>query len=148
MAFLDCVTTQAKVDKDAGVHADADVYKCALIVQANATDMDANATTFTGVTGQIATGVDGCAGYTAGGVVVARNATAANGGKSIIDFADPTFTGLTTPATPPDGYVIYNTSKSNKILRIGAIAPTSCTNGTLTITMPVPDATTGFIRTA
>jgi hypothetical protein len=144
-AFAAGVPIQGKVDILAGGHNDADSYKCALYVQANATTMNSTATTYS-TTGEIANGSGGTAGYTAGGVSVTRSTTIASGTKAVASFANCVFTTLTTPSGGVDAYVIYNTTNSNKIIYIGALGSTSSTNSTLTVTMPTQDSTTGLIR--
>lgn len=125
-----------------------DKYMCALYTQAGATGMNATATVY-GTTGEIINGTGGTAGYTAGGVEVARLATVASGTKGVASFANPTFATLTTPAGGVDAWVIYNASQGNKIIEIGALAtPLQCTAATGTITMPTQDSTTGVLRLA
>ena len=129
---------QAKLDMMQGVHAAADVYKCALYTQAAAT-LDKTSTTYS-TTGELPT----ANGYTQGGQTLAGYAAALSGDTAYIDWNDPAWTNASITA---DCAVIYNSSKSNKIVAVLTFASATSTNGTWTLQLPAPGAT-AIIRVA
>jgi len=125
-------TNQAKLDMMQGVHAAADVYKVALFTQAAAT-LDKTSTTYS-TTGELPT----ANGYTQGGKTLAGYAAALSGDVAYIDWTDPVWNAATFTA---DCAVIYNSSKSNKILAVLTFASASSTNGDWTLQLPAVGAT-------
>lgn len=139
MAVTACIPTQAKADFLAGVHLAADTYKCALYTQA-AASLDATSTTYS-TTGELAT----ANGYTQGGVTMAGYTSATSGTTGYLDWTtDPSWTSATITA---DAAVIYNSTRSNKIIAILTFTSASSTNGTWTLQLPAPGAT-AIIRVA
>lgn len=124
----------------------ADSLKAALYL-ASAT---INATTgvYT-VTGEV-TGT----GYTAGGVAVTA-ATAPAVAQSVITgdtaywtpSASIVYSGVTL-STSFDCLLIYNSTQGNKAISVHTFTAQTITAGTLTLTMPTNNATTGLIRLA
>lgn len=133
MAVTACIPTQAKADLLAGVHAAADTYKCALYTQA-AASFDATSTVYS------ATGEVGASGtYSAGGITMVGYTAGTSGTTAYIDWStDPAWTGATITA---DAAIIYNSSKSSKILAVLTFTTASSTNGTWTLQLPAPGAT-------
>ena len=90
--------------------------------------------------------------YSAGGVDLTGSpdwiAPASTGTTA---FSTPTanivFTNVTL-ATAFDAVLIYNSTQSNKAVSVHTFGAQVVTAGTLTLTMPVNDATTGLIRLA
>jgi hypothetical protein len=133
MAVTACIPTQAKADFLAGVHVSSDVYKCALYTQAAAT-FDATSTTYS-TTGELAT----ANGYTQGGFTMAGYTSATSGTTGYLDWTtDPNWPASSITA---DAAVIYNSSKSNKIIAILTFTSATSSNGTWTLQLPAPGAT-------
>ena len=158
MAITQAMCTSFKAQLLLGAHdfrpsaqAGADTFKLALYT--SSADLDANTTTYTG-TGE-ATGV------TAGGLALTNigvgttniNTTA---GTGFTDFADLTFTNVTTTAR---GALIYNTTPStndnaNVALTNAAVCvldfggDKTSTAGDFTIIFPAFDASSAIIRIA
>jgi hypothetical protein len=113
-----------------GVHQPGDTYRCALYTQATAS-LDKNTTAYT------ATGEVVGAGYTAGGTVLSGFAVGLTGDTAHLSFSDPSWASATITA---DAAIIYNASKSNKVLCVLTFASTSSTNGTWTLDLPAAGA--------
>jgi len=134
MAFAAAVTNQFKQDVLNGVHQPADVYKIALYAQAAATDKNNTATTYN-TTGELAA----AGGYTQGGISLAGFTVSLSGNTAYIDWStDPSWPSASFTA---DAAVIYNSTRSNKILAVLAFGTTTATNGTFTVQLPAPGAT-------
>src|SRR3990172_3374786 len=105
----------------------------------------------------------GSTGYTATGEVSGTNYVA--GGVDLTgspDWIAPASTGTTAFSTPTaslvytnvtlatafDCVLIYNSTQSNKAVSAHTFGSQTITAGTLTLTMPVNDETTGLIRIA
>lgn len=128
-----CIPNQAKLDFLQGVHAAADTYKCALYTQA-AASWDATSTTY-GTTGELAT----ANGYTQGGFTMSGYTAALSGSTAYIDWTtDPNWTSSSITA---DGAVIYNSSKSDKIIAILTFTSATSSSGTWTLQLPAAGAT-------
>lgn len=101
--------------------------------------------------------------YTTSGEVVGTNYVA--GGVALTgaqDWIEPSSTGTTGFSTPTanivyttvtlttafDAVMIYNSTQSNKAVSVHTFGSQTITAGTLTLTMPMNDATTGLIRIA
>lgn len=134
MAFAAAVTDQFKQDVLNGVHQPADVYKIALYTQAAATDKNKTSTTYN-TTGELAT----AGGYTQGGIALVGFTVSISGDTAYIDWTtDPSWASASFTA---DCAVIYNSSRSNKVLAVISFGSTTATNGTFTVTLPAPGAT-------
>lgn len=116
-----------------------DIFKIALFTQAAATYAPGTSTVYS-ATGEV-TGT----GYVAGGATLAGAATSLDTTNhvAVLDFDDPVWTSSTITA---DGFVIYNASKSNKLVYIGTFTSTSSTNGSFTVTLPAPTYSAGLVR--
>jgi hypothetical protein len=122
----------------------ADSFKAALYL-ATAT-INAATTAYT-VTGEV-TGTN----YVAGGVDLTGTPDwIAPGSSGTTAFSTPTanivYTNVTL-STAFDAVLIYNSTQSNKAVSCHTFGSQTITAGTLTLTMPVNDATTGLIRLA
>jgi hypothetical protein len=158
MAITQSMCTSFKAQLLLGAHdfrpsaqAGADTFKLALYT--SSASLDANTTTYTG--SNEATGV------TAGGLAltnigVGTTNTNATAGTGFTDFADLTFTNVTTTAR---GALIYNTTPStndnaNVALTNAAVcvldfgSDKTSTAGDFTIIFPAFDATSAIIRIA
>lgn len=131
-----CVPLQACLDFLKGIHEAADTYKIALY--SSLASLDETATVYS------STNEVSGAGYTAGGATLSGYSASNDSGGAWIDFDDPSWTSSTITAR---GAVIYNTSKSNKIIAIIDFgAEYSSSAGTFTVIFPTPNSTTGLIR--
>lgn len=123
----------------------ADTFKAALYT----TTATVNATT----TAYSATGeVTPVAGYDAGGTAVTWIApsstpvSASTGTAFTTLSASITWTVTGTLGPSFDCVLIYNSSQGNKSVSVHTFTAQTITNGTLTLTMPTNNATTGLIR--
>lgn len=116
-----------------------DTFKIALFTQASASYSPSASTVYSS-TGEI-TGT----GYTAGGATLASCATSLDTTNHVAMWSctSPSWASSTITA---NGYVIYNSSKSNKLVYIGTFTSTSSTNGTFTITFPAVTYTAALVR--
>lgn len=131
MAFAAAMTDQFKQDILNGVHQPGDVYMVALYTQATATDKNRTSTTYN-TTGELATG----SGYTRGGKVLTGFTVGLSADTAYIDWViDPVWGGATFTA---DAAVIYNATRSNKILAVIAFTSTPVSNGNFTLQLPPP----------
>lgn len=154
MANTQAIATSFKVELLNGHHAlgtsvirgatTADSFKAALYL-ATAT-ISASSTVYT-VTGEVSG-----TGYTAGGVDLTGSP----------DWIAPTSSGTTAFSTPTanivyttvtlttafDAVMIYNSTQGNKMVSCHTFGSQTITAGTLTLTMPTNDSTTGLIRIA
>jgi hypothetical protein len=158
MAISQAMCTSFKAQLLLGAHdfrpsaqAGADTFKLALYT--SSASLDANTTTYTGS--------DEATGVTAGGLAltnigVGTTNTNATAGTGFTDFADLTFTNVTTTAR---GALIYNTTPStndnaNVALTNAAVcvldfgSDKTSTAGDFTIIFPAFDATSAIIRIA
>lgn len=122
----------------------ADSFKAALYL--------VSATTNAANTVYTATGEVSGTGYTAGGVDLTGSP----------DWIAPASTGTTAFSTPTanivyttvtlstafDAVMIYNSTQTNRAVSVHTFGSQTITAGTLTLTMPTNDATTGLIRLA
>lgn len=151
MANSQALCTSFKDELMHGIHAlgttviragtDKDVIKAALFL--------ASASRGAGDTVYNTTGEVSGAGYSAGGVTV-TNATepAATGTTAFwTPSASIVYTGVTL-ATAFDAVLLYNSTQGDKAISVHAFGSQTITAGTLTLTMPVNDASTGLIRIA
>lgn len=118
----------------------ADTFKAALFL-ASATK-DATTTAYN-TTGEV-TGT----GYTAGGVTFTWVAPASTGTTAYsTPSANIVYSGVTL-STAFDAVQLYNSTQSNKSVGIWTFGSQTITAGTLTLTVPTNDATTGLVRLA
>ena len=88
------------------------------------------------------------AGYSAGGVTV-TNATAPNtSGTTAFWTPSASIVYTTVTVGPTDCVLLYNSSQSNKAVAAYTFSAQTVTAGTLTLTMPTNDASTGLLRIA
>lgn len=131
MPFAAAITDQFKQDILNGVHQPGDTYKIALYTQAAATDKNKSSTTYN-TTGELAAG----GGYTQGGISLSGFTVGLSADTAYIDWStDPSWSSASFTA---DAAVIYNSTRSNKILAVLAFASTTATAGTFTVQMPAP----------
>ena len=154
MANTQSMCTSFKVELLNGHHAlgtsvvragtTADSFKAALYL--------ASATINAATTAYTATGEVSGAGYSAGGVDL----------TGATDWIAPASSGTTVYSTPTanivyttvtlatafDAVLIYNSTQGNKAVSVHTFGSQTITAGTLTLTMPTNDATTGLVRLA
>lgn len=131
MAFAAAVTDQFKQDILNGVHQPGDTYKIALYTQTAATDKNKSSTTYN-TTGELSTG----SGYTQGGISLTGFTVGLSADTAYIDWStDPSWSSASFTA---DAAVIYNSTRSNKILAVLSFASATATAGTFTVQMPAP----------
>ena len=117
----------------------ADSFKAALYL--------ATATMNAATTAYSATNEVSGSGYTAGGVAVTF-ATAPNTTGTtafVTPSANIVFSGVTL-TTSFDAVLLYNATQGNKAVSVHTFTAQTITAGTLTLTMPVNDASTGLLR--
>jgi hypothetical protein len=132
-AFGAAVTDQAKQDWLNGVHQPGDTYKIALGVQATATDWNKSLTTYAS-THELAT----AGGYVQGGIALSGFTVGLSGDTAYLDFStDPSWASASFTA---DCAIIYNSSRSNKVLAVLSFGTTTATNGTFSVALPAPGA--------
>jgi len=109
----------------------------------------ASATTGPSNAAYTATGEVSGSGYSAGGVSVTNANTAGLTGTT--SFWTPSaaiaFTTVTL-ATSFDAVMIYSTTDANRSLGVYTFTAQTITAGTLTLTMPTNDSSTGLVRVA
>jgi hypothetical protein len=133
MAFAAAVTDQFKQDILNGVHQPGDTYKIALYLQSGATDKNKSSTTYN-TTGELAT----AGGYTQGGIALTGFTVGLSTDTAYIDWStDPSWTSASFTA---DAAVIYNSSRSSKVLCVLSFGSTTATAGTFTVQLPAPGA--------
>jgi hypothetical protein len=141
-AFAACTTGipyQTKADIIAGVHLPTDTYKIATHTS-SATFGTASTTWSAGATEVSGTN------YTTGGFALAAPTAALYTATGTLDFPDDVNNTITF--TGGECSVVYNTSKSNKILFIQQHAAVSPAGVTLTYDFPAAGASTSFLRIA
>ena len=131
------IPTSFKAEILQGIHDSTDTYKIALYTSAST--LDATATAYT-TTNEVS-GV----GYTSGGQTLSGFSVTTSGTTAILDFTtDPSWENATITAR---GALIYNASKANKaVMVLDFGSDKSNSEGTFTIRLPLPDATSGLIR--
>jgi hypothetical protein len=125
MAISNAVCTSYKNEILQGVHLLADVYKIALYT--NAATMDATNTVYTVTNEVAATG-----GYTAGGVALGTPVTGTLGNFAYMQLPNTAIASATITAR---GFMIYNSTRSNKAVMVGNFGASDITStgGTFTI---------------
>ena len=132
MAMTACIPNLAKGDFLSGVHTSGDTYKVALYTQA-AASFGTTSTVYT-VTGEIVTTT-----YVAGGATLATYTASVSGTVGYLDWSvDPTWGPVTITS---DGAVIYNSSKSSKLIAVLTYTSAASTAGTWTLVLPAAGAT-------
>lgn len=126
--FAATITDQFKLDMLKGVHQPGDVYRIALYLQAAAADKNRSAVSYNSQ-GELLN----ANGYKRGGLELSGFAAALVGGAACLDWNDPSWPEASFTA---DAAVIYNASRSNKILAVLAFPPASSTNGPFTVVFP------------
>tara|TARA_R110000823_G_scaffold61959_1_gene147398 strand:- start:776 stop:1231 length:456 start_codon:yes stop_codon:yes gene_type:complete len=151
MANTQAIATSFKEEILKGIHAlgttvarggtGADTVKAALYLD--------SATITAASTAYTASGEVSGTNYTAGGVTV-TNATAPDS-SGTTSFWTPSasivYTSVTL-STAFDAVLLYNSTQSNAAISVHTFTGQTITAGTLTITMPTNDASTGLIRIA
>jgi len=96
-----------------------------------------------------ATGEVSGSGYSAGGVVVTNATAPTNDGTTAYwtPSASIVYTTVTL-ATAFDTVLLYNSTQSNKAIANYGLGSQTVTAGTLTLTMPTNNGTTGLLRLA
>jgi hypothetical protein len=109
----------------------------------------ASATYNAATTAYSATGEASGTNYTAGGVTVTNANAPATSGTTAYWTPSANFVWTTvTLATAFDAVLIYNSTQSNKAIAVYTFGSQTITAGTLTLTMPTNDASTGLLRIA
>jgi hypothetical protein len=119
-----------------GVHQPTDVYRIALYTRA--ADLTRETPAYTAQGEVIAPG------YSAGGLVLLGYNVLRDADAAVLDFADPVWPNATITARAA---LIYNFSKDNRavvVLDLGK--DVTSTNGSFTVTLPEPTATTAVVR--
>ena len=150
MANTQAVCTSFKVDVLNGIHAfgttvarggtTADSFKAALYLSSATINASTTAYTATGeVTGS---------GYTAGGVVVTNATAPTSSGTTAYWTPSASIVYSSVTIGPTDAVLIYNDTQSDKAVAVYTFSAQTVTAGTLTLTMPTNDASTGLLRIA
>ncbi|SRR6266481_3332749 len=133
MAFGAAITDQFKQDILSGLHQTGDTYKIALGTQAAATTWNKSLVTYT-TSGELAT----AGGYTQGGITIATYTVGLSTDTAYVDFTvDPSWASASFTA---DCAVIYNSTRSNKVLCVLSFGSTTATSGTFTVQLPAAGA--------
>lgn len=151
MANTQAVCTSFKVDLLNGLHAfgtsvvragtTADSFKAALYL--SSATVNASTTTYSS-TGEV-TGT----GYSAGGIAVTNATAPTSSGTTAYWTPSASLAYTTVTIGPTDAVLIYNdTSATDKAVAVYTFSAQTVTAGTLTLTMPTNDATTGLLRIA
>ena len=119
----------------------ADTFKAALYL--------ASATVNASTTAYSATGEVSGTNYTAGGVAVTFGTAPNTSGTTafVTPSASIVYTNVTL-STAFDAVLIYNSTQSDRAVSVHTFGSQTITAGTLTLTMPTNDATTGLLRIA
>lgn len=123
----------------------ADVFKAALYT--TAATVDATTTAYSATNE-----VTPVTGYVAGGTTVtwiapSSTPVSASTGTAFTTLAASiswTITGTLSPSF--DAVLIYNSTQGNKAVSVHTFTAQTITNGTLTLTMPTNNSTTGLLR--
>lgn len=152
MSITTAMATSFKLEIVDGTHAAADVYKLLLIKVGATGTYDATLTNVgtpgSGTPSSSNVGTDEASGtgYTSGGVTLSGRSVTNQSGTACIDFTTPTWASSTISAI---GAVIYNSTKSNKVVGCFSFGGTiTSTAGTFTATMPTVGASTSLLRVA
>jgi hypothetical protein len=138
MSIQQCVPTSFTTELLAGTHVFAsDTLKIALY--SSTADLSASTTAYT------ATGEASGTGYTAGGITLTGYTTSKESGYTIVDWTDVSLSGMTITAR---GAMIYNSSKSNKVIAILDFGQdiSFSSSGYTTIKFPAPTYEYAILR--
>lgn len=141
MANSQAFTTSAKVDCLLAIAPNANTLKAALYL--------ASASIGAGTAAYTATGEVSGTGYSAGGVTITHAVAATSTGTTAFwtPSASIVYTTVTL-STAFDCVLIYDSSRTNASISSHTFGSQTITAGTLTLTMPTNDATTGLVRAA
>lgn len=133
----DGVPLSAKKELLQGIHDfNNDTFRIALYTSAaNLTLAETTAYTTSGEVSGV--------GYPPGGLTLIGNSVATQGDKAVVDFNDITFNGAVVTY---QAAIIYNSSKSNRAVRIIDFGAPDGPETSPTITFPAPSALTAVIR--
>lgn len=152
MAITTSMANSYKQELFSGTHASGDVYKAALIKVGHAGTYNASTLnagtpgTGTPTTSNLGTDEVTGTGYTANGATLSGFSVTLQGSTAVLDFTSPTWSTATISAV---GVMIYNSSKSNKVVGVFDFGGTiTSTAGTFTATMPAVGASTSLLRIA
>jgi hypothetical protein len=120
------IPSSFKMEVLKGTHLSTDTYNMALFVSASAS-YSASSTVYSG------TGESSGAGYSAGGMALTGISVSNQGAYGVLTWSSPSWSSASITA---DCMVIYNASKSNKLVYIGTFTSTTSTNGTFTVVLP------------
>ena len=150
MANTQAICTSFKVDMLNGIHAfgttvaragtTKDDFKAALYL--SSATVNASTATYSS-TGEV-TG----SGYTAGGVAVTNATAPTSSGTTAYWTPSASIVYTTVTIGPTDAVLIYNDTQSDKAVAVYTFSAQTVTAGTLTLTMPTNDASTGLLRIA
>ena len=137
MAIIECYPSSFKKELLEGVHDfSSDTFKIALYSSSASLNQS---TTVYSTTGEVSG-----TGYSAGGATLTVTAPSITGTTAIVDFADVTWSSATITAR---GALIYNSSQSNKAVRILDFGSDRVKSGAdFVVTFPTPDALNAIIR--
>ena len=138
MTITSAICNSYKKELLEGIHDSGDTYKIALYTPS--ASLDKNTTAYS------ATNEVSGTGYTAGGLTLTGFSAALDGDTAVLDFADVSWSTATITAR---GYLIYNSSKGNKAVRVEDFgSDKTSTADTFSITFPAASAAAGLIRIA
>lgn len=141
MAITQAICNSYKQEILSGIHLSSHTYKMALFT--NSATLSKATTTYTGQSGEVSSSGTN---YVTGGATLAGFSTSLDTDTAILTFTSPvTWTTATFTAR---GALIYNSTLSGKnaIAVIDFGSDITATNGTFTVTLPAPAASTGLIR--
>jgi hypothetical protein len=150
MASTQAMCTSFKSEVLNGIHAlgttvvraatTADTFKAALYLD--------TATLTAATTAFSSTNENSGTGYTTGGVSCTWIAPTTSGTTAYTTLSGSiTYTTITTPSSV-SAVLVYNNSQSNKAVAVYTFTAQTITQGTLALTMPTNDASTGLLRIA
>lgn len=150
MANTQAICTSFKVDMLNGIHAfgttvtragtTKDDFKAALFL--SSATVNASTATYS-TTGEV-TG----SGYNPGGVAVTNATAPTSSGTTAYWTPSASIAYTNVTIGPTDAVLIYNDTQSDKAVAVYTFSAQTVTAGTLTLTMPTNDASTGLLRVA
>lgn len=87
-------------------------------------------------------------GYSAGGVTVTNATAPTTSGTTAYWTPSASIVYTTVTVGPTDAVLLYNSSQSNKAIAVYTFSVQTVNAGTLTLTMPTNDSSTGLLRIA
>ena len=87
-------------------------------------------------------------GYSAGGVTVTNATAPTTSGTTAYWTPSASITYPTITVGPTDAVLLYNSTQSNRAIAVYTFSSQTIIGGTLTLTMPTNDASTGLLRIA